>query len=99
MTIATDARRKTRQRREQRADADLELPFNERVTVDCPECGEGFEVNILTSTPRQYTPTFGRCTNHECDAFLKFCWDGSTPDEPEDDDEQASLAAFAGGER
>ncbi|MFC6975695.1 hypothetical protein ACFQL1_15130 [Halomicroarcula sp. GCM10025709] len=99
MTIATDNARKTRQRREERADATIDVPFNERVEVACPECGEAFENIILTSTPRQYTPTFRNCPTWDCDAFLKFSWDGSTAEEPEGDDQQASLAAFAGGER
>jgi len=72
-TTATDARALTRQRRERRADGVVTLPFGvPHVEVECPECGEAFQVTIATSDPAAYSPTFGRCSSWECEAFLKY---------------------------
>jgi len=94
-----DARHETRQRREERTDAVVELPFNERVEVDCPVCGETFETTIATGNPSIHSPTFGRCTNWKCNAFLKFRSDGSEGSTTEDSEPtQMGLTQFAEGE-
>lgn len=96
---AADARRVTRRRREERTDAVIDLPFNERADVECPSCGESFEKLVAVGDPAAYSPTFGRCSNWECDAFLKFRHDGSqetVSDDPQP--AQIGLTQFTGGE-
>ncbi|ELZ96612.1 hypothetical protein [Haloferax sulfurifontis] len=98
--LATDNRELTRIRRESRADATIEIPFNERTTVVCPECGESSTVKILTPDPETYSPSFGPCNNWDCDAFLKLSWDGTRParePSPENAGTQTGLSQFAGG--
>ena len=97
LRTAADARHTTRQNRERRTDAVLELPFNERVAVVCPVCGESFETCILTSDPAGYSPTFGRCSTWDCEAFLKFRYDGSGASVDQPVEEQTALEQFAGG--
>ena len=78
---ATDARALTRQRRERRTDAVIDLPFNEpHVEVTCPECRETFEVTIACGSPAEYSPTFSPCSTWECDAFLKYRHEASEDD-------------------
>ncbi|MDS0280313.1 hypothetical protein NDI85_21240 [Halomicroarcula sp. S1AR25-4] len=91
---AADARHETRRRREQRTDAVLKLPFGERVTLECPECGQAFET-IIASEPRT-SPSFDSCPNWNCDAFFKFRSDG-TESGPADavSSRQAGLAQFS----
>ena len=93
----SDARVETRRRREERTDAVVELPYNERVRVTCPACGEPFENSISCGDIPSYSPTFGSCPNWECDAFLKFVSDGSEAEEEDDRPAQADLSQFAGG--
>ncbi|SEO72440.1 hypothetical protein SAMN05216388_1017112 [Halorientalis persicus] len=97
----SDARLETRRNRERRKDATVELPFNERVTVECPGCGETFELTIATGDPAQTTPSWGGCTTWDCDAFLKFEWDGTHQDPERETEEtesaQTGLDQFAGG--
>jgi len=68
-------RQETRRNREKRKDGTIELPFNERVEVECPVCGESFETNILTGAGDP--SSWGYCVAPDCDAFLKFRRDAS----------------------
>jgi predicted RNA-binding Zn-ribbon protein involved in translation (DUF1610 family) len=90
-----DASLETRRAREQRLDCEITLPFNERVEVACPECGEEFPVTIATSTPAASSPSWGRCTNWECDAFLKFRHEDAVESSKPS---QTGLEQFAGGD-
>lgn len=95
----SNARVETRRHREKRRDATIELPFNERVEVECPECGETFEMTIATCHPAETTPSWSNCSNWDCDAFLKFEWDGSgaEPETETSGPKQTGLDQFAGG--
>jgi hypothetical protein len=96
---AENARAATRRRREERADHVLEVPFNERCEVTCPECGESRELLILAD-PEEGSPSFAFCSNWDCDAFLKRVWDGTGLDEETGTEKptQTGLAQFSGGE-
>ena len=96
----SDAHFETRRHRERRADGTVELPFNERVIVECPACGESFENSINCGDPTAYSPTFGNCPNWECEAFLKFVSDGSegAVDGTDSGPAQVDLWQFSGGE-
>lgn len=85
----------TRRAREKRCDGEITLPFNERVEVACPACGEEFSVTIATGDPERSSPSWGRCTNWECDAFLKFRRESTVGSSAID---QTGLDQFAGGE-
>lgn len=91
---AADAHHLTRQRREERADAAIEVPANDRAEITCPECG--VSTTALFAGGSELFPSFSNCWSWDCDAFLKFVWDGS--DGRDDGPEQVDLAAFAGGE-
>jgi hypothetical protein len=94
----SDARFETRRHREKRADATVELPFNERVRVTCPECVESFATTIACGDPEAYSPTFGTCRNWECDAFLKYVSDGSEGADESSGPAQVDISQFSGGE-
>ena len=61
-------REKTRRRREERTDHVHDIPFNQEVDVQCPDCGETIEVGIYGATERSY----GSCWGLDCDAYHKF---------------------------
>jgi hypothetical protein len=97
--LATDAAVATHRRREDRCEGVIEQPFNERTAVTCPACGVSFESTICTSDPAGYSPSFGTCPAWDCDALVKFRWDGTGPASASDDtDRQVDLSAFAGGD-
>jgi hypothetical protein len=92
-----DAKRLTRRRREQRADYVVEIPFGQPFAeFTCPECGGEFHATL--HVPKD-EPTFGNCSNWDCDAFLKFINEGT--DARGSAGHNRSLGAFAtdGGER
>ena len=91
----SDASLETRRAREKRCDGEITLPFNERVTVVCPDCGEEFSVTIATGDPEKTSPSWGRCTSSACDAFLKFRRESAVESSKPG---QHSLEQFAGGE-
>ncbi|WP_152415912.1 hypothetical protein [Halovivax asiaticus] len=69
-----DASTLTRRRREKRTDFVIELSFGEPlVSYSCPGCGTEALATLLVPTDE---PTFGNCSNWDCDAFLKFIHDG-----------------------
>lgn len=91
-----DARAQLRRKREERADAVIELPFNERVEVDCPVCGESQSVAIYAPPAR--SPSWTSCWNWDCDAFLKLQSDGTeATTEPQDVQTGLDRFAAAGG--
>lgn len=92
----SNPRVETRRAREKRLDGEITLPFNERVEVVCPECGEEFAVTIATCDPDGSSPSWGRCTNAACDAFLKFRCESAVRSSKPD---QTGLDQFAGGEQ
>lgn len=92
----SDTSLETRRAREQRLDGTITLPFNERVEVACPQCGEEFPVTIATSTPAASSPSWGRCTDWDCDAFLKFRHEGAVESSKPS---QTGLGQFAGGDQ
>jgi len=91
-----DARAQLRREREAKTDAVIELPFNERVEVDCPVCGASKAVAIYVPTAK--SPEFGSCWNWDCDAFLKFQTDGTeATTEPQEVQTGLDRFATAGG--
>jgi hypothetical protein len=97
----SDSSVETARRRAERADHHVEVPANERTRVECPGCECIFKNSIVCGDPKSYFPTYGTCTNWECDAFLQFRWngeDGAVSDEEDDEPAQTGLDAFAGGE-
>jgi hypothetical protein len=89
----SDAAFETRRRREKRADATIEITFGEKTSYECPECGYEERIGIYGS--KDNSPSFGNCSNWDCDAFLKFVDDGDREsDEPSG---QVGLDQFAGG--
>lgn len=95
--LATDNRVLTRRRREKRCAGEIEMPFNERVTIECPACGETFQCTIATADPEGFSPSFGTCPNWDCDELIKYCSDGTESDATSVEPVQAGLAAFGGG--
>lgn len=90
----SDAAFETRRRREQRADATIEVTFDEKSAYECPECGDEERIGIYG---RDYDePSFLPCSNWGCDAFLKFVDDGEREDPAPSG--QVALGQFAGGD-
>ena len=69
------ARQRTRRRREERADATIRVPVNDHAEVSCPECG--VSTTVIFAGDSEMFPSFGTCWNWDCEAFLKFAWDGT----------------------
>jgi len=90
----SDAAVETRRVREKRADATIEVTFGERDAYTCPECRYEEEIGIYGAPHDE--PSFGDCSNWDCDAFLKFVDDGDRDDG--DVSGQVGLDQFAGGE-
>lgn len=91
-----DAKTLTRRRREKRTDYVVEIPFGEpHVEYTCPGCGGEFHATM--HVPKD-EPSFGTCSDWDCDAFLKFIHDGDDSDRSAG--HNRSLGAFAdlGGE-
>jgi hypothetical protein len=103
-SLGADNAEKLRKRRENRVDHVHDIPFNERTTVECPDCDETTATLILGGEIRSYGP----CWNWDCDSFHKFRRDRSaeTDDDQDDDqdvdaessDTQKTLVAFGGSE-
>jgi len=95
------SRSETRKNREERKDGTVELPFNTRVEVECPVCGECFETTHLTGAA-DISISWGYCVAAECDTFLKFRRDRDAEEEEETParrkSNQAGLTQFTGGE-
>jgi hypothetical protein len=70
-----------RQRREKRVDHVHEIPYHQRTTVECPDCGISIETGIYGL---EIGPSYSSCWNCECDAFHKFRRDR---DQEADDDQ------------
>jgi len=61
--------------------------------MTCGNCGRDYVCH--TFDPAIYSPTFGRCTNWKCNAFLKFRSDGSESEVASHrESDQASLGQF-----
>jgi hypothetical protein len=88
-----DAAFETRRHREQRAAATIEVTYEEKTPYTCPECGEEERIGIYGLDYDE--PTFGNCSNWDCDAFLKFVDDGDR-EKPEPSG-QVGLEQFVGG--
>jgi hypothetical protein len=67
-TLGTDTTATLRQRREARVDHDHDIPFGERVTVECPDCDETTEIGIYGCE----SPSYGPCWSWDCEAYHKF---------------------------
>ena len=89
----SDAAFETRRVREKRADTTIEVTYDEKTPYTCPECGTEERVGIYGLDYDE--PSFGNCSNWDCDAFLKFVDDGDreAPEPPG----QVGLDQFAGG--
>lgn len=99
MTVGSASNRDLlRQRREERVDHVHDIPFNERTTVECPDCGQTTAIGIYGGEIRSYGP----CWYWDCDAFHKFRRDrDQEADEDQDDLEddqpiQTGLQYFGG---
>ena len=90
----SDSRLETRRAREKRRDGEVSMPFNERVDVACPVCGEQYSTLILAD-PATASPSWGTCPRFECDAFLKYCHEREVDASVEG---QSDLDEFGGGE-
>jgi len=77
---STSNRELLQQRREERVDHVHDIPFGERTTVECPDCGESTAIGIYGGELRSYGP----CWSWACDAFHKFRRDR---DQEADDDQ------------
>jgi hypothetical protein len=99
LRTAADARALTRRRREARADHELAHPANERVELTCPACGATTESLVACGDPETAFPSFGSCWSWDCDAYLKFVWNGEDGREGNDQTgaSQARLTAFESG--
>ena len=85
-TLGTDGAQTLLERREVRVDHVHDIPFHERTTVECPDCGISVETGIYGL---EIGPSFSSCWNYQCDAFHKFRRDR---DAEESDHEDASSA-------
>ena len=85
------SQQRTRRRREKRTDYVIELPFGvPSVEYTCPGCGETFLATI--HVPKD-EPTFGTCSDWDCDAYLKFI--DESRDSRRSTGHNRSLGAFA----
>jgi len=57
-----------RRTREKRVDHTHEIPFGERVEVECPDCGTETAVGIYGD----HDVSYGNCWEWDCDTFHKF---------------------------
>ena len=92
---ASDARHKTRVRREQRATVEIEVPVGERVKRECPECGEAFEILVAGADDES---GYGNCWNWDCDAFHAYRLQERESSSAGSGPSQTALGRFAGGE-
>ena len=93
-----DAKTLTRRRREERTDFVIEIPFGEPfVEFTCPECRGDFQATI--HVPKD-EPTFGNCSDTDCDALLKFVDEGTHSRRSAGDNRTLeTFATDAGGDR